>query len=35
MLQIRVYYVLAKGGKGSKEVVDLWGLKYVAKYRRE
>jgi hypothetical protein len=35
MLQIRARYVLARGENGSKEFVDLCGLKNVAKYRKE
>jgi len=35
MLQIRVRYVLERGGEGSKEVVEIRGLKHIAKYRRE
>jgi hypothetical protein len=35
MRQIRVHYLLARFEKGKKEVVDLWGLKYFAKYGRE
>jgi hypothetical protein len=35
VLQIGIHYVLARGEKGSREVVDFWGLKYVAKCGRE